>query len=102
MLYQHTLCPVLAAVSLFAWESAERLPRHEIRNALIPTLVYALVILLLNLCRVVEGPYPFLMVYAQPWYASVLWCAVILGIAALLAWGVLTLHNYLGRKVIDG
>lgn len=61
--------------------------------ALAPTLAYALAAILLNLCRIIEGPYPFLMVYAQPWYASVMWCIVILGIAGLLASGVLVLHN---------
>lgn len=93
MLYQHTLCPVIAAVSFFAFEPVERFPKRKVLKALIPTLVYALVSIILNLCRVIEGPYPFLMVYAQPWYASVIWCVVILGIAALLAFGVLTLHN---------
>lgn len=93
MLYQHTLCPVIAAVSFFVFEPVERLPKREILKALIPTLVYALVSIILNLCRVMEGPYPFLMVYAQPWYASVIWCVVILGIAGLLASGVLALHN---------
>ena len=98
MLYQHTLCPVIAAVSFFVFEPVERLPRRGILKALIPTLVYALVAVILNLCRVMEGPYPFLMVYAQPWYASVIWCALILGIAALLASGVLALHNLAAGK----
>ena len=93
MLYQHTLCPLLAAVSFFAFEAAEQLPKQKILKALIPTLVYAVAAIILNLGRVIEGPYPFLMVYAQPWYASVLWCVVILGIAAFLAAGVLALHN---------
>lgn len=97
MLYQHTLCPILSAVSLFAFEAAERLPKREILKALIPTLAYAIAAIIFNLCRVIEGPYPFLMVYAQPWYASVLWCVVILGIAGLLASGVLALHNRAAR-----
>ena len=99
MLYQHTLCPILAAVSFFVFEPVERLSKGEILKALIPTLVYALVTIILNLCRVIEGPYPFLMVYAQPWYASVIWCAVILGIAGLLAAGVLALHNRVVRAL---
>ena len=98
MLYQHTLCPILAAVSFFAFEPVERLSKGEILKALIPTLAYALVTIILNLCRVIEGPYPFLMVYAQPWYASVMWCIVILGIAGLLAFGVFMLHNCAAKK----
>ncbi len=93
MLYQHTLCPILAAVSFFTLEPAGPIPKRAILKALIPTLVYALVTIVLNLCRVIEGPYPFLMLYTQPWYASAMWCVVILGIAGLLAAGVLALHN---------
>ena len=98
MLYQHTLCPILAAVSFFAFECKAQLPKAEILKALIPTLVYALAAIILNLCHVIEGPYPFLMVYAQPWYASVMWCIVILGIAGLLASGVLALHNRAAKR----
>lgn len=97
MLYQHTLCPILAAISFFVFEVEGQLSKRKILKALVPTLVYALAAIILNLCRVMEGPYPFLMVYAQPWYASVLWCVVILGIAGLLAAGVLALHNRAAR-----
>lgn len=95
MLYQHTICPILAAASFFALEGDEPLPKQEISKALVPTLAYALAAVVLNVLRVIEGPYPFLLVYAQPWYMSVLWCAVILGIAGILALGVLSLHNFI-------
>lgn len=95
MLYQHTVCPILAAVSFFVLERGKPLPKQEISRALIPTLAYALAAVVLNILRVIEGPYPFLLVYAQPWYLSVLWCAVILGIAGILAFGVLNLHNFM-------
>lgn len=95
MLYQHTICPILAAASFFALEEYEPLPKREICKALVPTLAYALVAVILNIFRVMEGPYPFLPVYAQPWYMSVLWCAAILGIAGILAFGVLSLHNFI-------
>lgn len=72
MLYQHTLCPLLAVFSFFMLEVRTELPKAEIIKALIPTLAYALIAIILNICKVIEGPYPFLMVYAQPWYASVL------------------------------
>lgn len=95
MLYQHTICPILAAASFFVLEGYEPLPKRAIVKALIPTLAYALAAVVLNVLRVIEGPYPFLMVYAQPWYLSVLWCVVILGIAGILAFGVLILHNFI-------
>lgn len=98
MLYQHTICPVLAFFSFFVFEKEGRLPGKAVPKALIPTLAYALVMVTLNICRVTEGPYFFLMVYAQPWYMSVLWCFMIGGIAALLAFGVRGLHNLLQRE----
>lgn len=100
MLYQHTICPILAAVSFFVFEGYEPLPRREVFKALIPTLAYALAAIVLNVLRVIEGPYPFLMVYAQPWYLSILWCVVILGIAGILAFGVLGLHNFLQKRKV--
>ena len=96
MLYQHTLCPILSLFSFFVFETEGRLPKTDMIKALIPTLVYALITIMLNICRVIEGPYPFLMVYSQPWYASVLWCVIILGIAGFLAFAVWRLYSILG------
>ncbi len=98
MLYQHTLCPSLAVFSFLALEIEDKLPKTDVVKALIPTLVYALIAITLNLCRVIEGPYPFLMVYAQPWYASVLWCIIILGIAGFLAFVVWKVHNVIWKR----
>lgn len=98
MLYQHTLCPILAFLSFFAFEVRDKLSKADIIKALIPTLAYAFITITLNICKVIEGPYPFLMVYSQPWYASVLWCIVILGIAGLLAVAVWGLHNFIWKR----
>lgn len=59
---------------------------------------YLAAAVILNILRVMEGPYPFLLVYAQPWYLSVLWCVVILGIAAILALGVRALYNFITKS----
>ena len=95
MLYQHTLCPVLAVFSFFVFERKKRLQKADLIKALTPTLVYAIVAIALNICGMIEGPYFFLMVYTQPWYMSVIWCAVVLGIAGVLAFVVWKLHNFL-------
>ena len=98
MLYQHTLCPLLAFISYFVLEIRQALIKADIIKALIPTLTYAMITIILNVCRVIEGPYPFLMVYAQPWYVSVLWLIIILGIAGLLAFAVWGLHNFIWKR----
>ena len=84
--------------SFLALEIEDKPPNTDVVKALIPTLVYALIAITLNLCRVIEGPYPFLMVYAQPWYASVLWCIIILGIAGFLAFVVWKVHNVIWKR----
>ena len=98
MLYQHTLCPVLSLFSFLALEMRDKLPKTDIIKAMIPTLIYAFAAITLNVCRVIEGPYPFLVVYSQPWYASVLWCIVIIGIAGVLAFVVRGIHNFIWQK----
>ncbi len=70
MLYHHLLCPVLAALSFFLFDRVPFKVRKAAQFALLPTAVYAVVIVILNLVRVVVGPYPFLMVYRQPVYMS--------------------------------
>jgi len=86
MLYMHLLCPVVA-IGGFIWlENEPYLEKKCIRYALIPTLIYAAVTTTLNIVRLLDGPYPFLRVHNQAWYMSVIWIAVIIGLAALLAW----------------
>ena len=84
-LFQHLLCPLLAVAGL---PFLGKMRRQDCRWAVLPTLVYGIVFYGLNLLRVVTGPYPFLFVYDQPWYMSVVWFAVLFaaayGIAAAL------------------
>lgn len=98
MLYQHTLCPILAAFSFFVFEMRNSLPKDDMIKALIPTLIYAIITITLNIFKIIEGPYFFLMVYSQPWYMSVIWCVVVLGIAGFLAFIVWKLHNFIYRR----
>ena len=85
MLFTHFLCPVLAVLSFLLLDPDGGPGRGALRWAAVPTVVYAAVTIVLNLCGVLRGPYPFLLVYEQPWWASVLWGAGIVGGAALLA-----------------
>ena len=91
-LFQHTLCPILAFATLLFMDQVEK---RDCRLALIPTGIYALVMVPLNYFRVLEGPYPFLKVHNQPWYMSILW---LLGIG-LVAFGIAVLLRKLcGKK----
>ncbi|HPF88943.1 MAG TPA: hypothetical protein PK537_12920 [Candidatus Limiplasma sp.] len=93
MLYHHLLCPVLAMLSFLFLELDPPLPKRHALIALIPTLIYAVIILLFNITKAIVGPYPFLHVYEQSVAMSVIWCVIILGGAYLLAWLILLAGN---------
>ena len=85
MYYTHLICPLVAMLCFCVLE------KHDLSNRLDPlwalsyTLLYAFVLTLLNILTVVKGPYPFLMVYEQPIWATILWMIGILGGAYLIA-----------------
>lgn len=81
-LYHHLLCPILSFVSFCFIEKPKDI---KVSYALLPTLIYAVIMIFGNIINVVEGPYPFLMVHNQPIWASCLWTVVILGICLGIA-----------------
>jgi hypothetical protein len=82
--FHHIVCPILTFVSFVYFEEGEEITKQESLYALIPTVAYAAVLILLNVLRVVEGPYPFLMVYEQGALLSCAWALVIFALAYLL------------------
>lgn len=63
--------------------------------AMIPTVIYGIVLYTLNYFRMTDGPYPFLRVHEQPWYMSVVWFVAL----AAAAYGIATgLRRLCGRK----
>ena len=93
MLYHHLLCPVLVLVSFIFFEPTPQLKRSSIKLALLPTVVYGVVAFVLNLLKLLGGPYPFLKVYDQPAGMSVLWTVIIIGGAYLIALGLFFLNR---------
>lgn len=100
MLYHHFLCPLIALISFIFFEPGVRLPFRACFIALIPTVLYASAAIILNLLRVIEGPYPFLRVYEQPWWSSVIWGFVILGTALAVASAIRALHNRAVKRIV--
>lgn len=82
MLYHHTLCPLLALVSFIAIEKYDGL---NSLSGLIFTVVYAIIVIPLNILEIVIGPYPFLMVNTQPVLETVFWTVTILLITYAIA-----------------
>ncbi len=85
VLYHHTICPILSLTGYVLFE--DDLPQRPRFSwlALIPTGIYAAVMIVLNVMKLADGPYPFLHVYEQPVWASVLWCVGIFAAVTALA-----------------
>ena len=84
-LYYHLLCPLLSFLSFMCFEDGSGLSR---KDALIPlglTLLYALVTMVLNIMRLLYGPYFFLHVYEQSILMSIVWFITIPGMVWLIA-----------------
>lgn len=85
-LFMHVICPLTAVASFLFFEPEPSMGKNVIRFALLPTLLYAAIALTLNITNLMHGPYPFLQVYNQSLYISILWVVTIFGGATLLAW----------------
>ena len=73
MLYHHILCPLLAIISFILFEKYDnKMNRYQLKGLLF-TVLYAIVTIVLNIFKVISGPYPFLMVYSQSLLASIIW-----------------------------
>ncbi len=95
--FLHTLCPILTILSFVLFEKEPHLDAKSAFTATIPTLIYAIVLIILNIVGAVDGPYPFLRVMNQPLYMSFVWFIVIVGGAFFLAL-LLQKLNSTGRK----
>lgn len=93
--YVHLICPLLSAASVIVCGITKGLPFSAALFALIPTLLYAAVVIPLNLARVMVGPYGFLHIYEQPPLASVMWFFLIPAIAFGISAGLWKLGTLL-------
>lgn len=85
-LYMHVLCPILALISFIFFDSNEI--ENSLKNnlrSLYFTIIYAIILISLNILNVVSGPYPFLKVNQQSPLMSVFWIVLILGGALILS-----------------
>ena len=79
MLYQHTICPIISFISFAFFEGDRRLNKKKtIWFGVIATLVYGLIMVILNLLKIVDGPYPFFRVYENPLVYSIIMVFIII------------------------
>ena len=74
--------------------------KHHTALAMVPTLLYGVVAIILNVLRVWHGPYPFLYVYEQPVWLTAVWVVVILGAAFLIALLLRVVNCRLNREYV--
>ena len=72
--YQHLLCPIMAVVTFLFFDTLHKFNIRDYIRGLYLTVIYAIILITLNIVGIVKGPYPFLMVKEQSVMASVLWC----------------------------
>lgn len=94
-LYFHFACPLLSLFSFILFEGGAEFVFGYSLAAIMPTVIYGAAAVLLNILRIMEGPYPFLLVYEQPVYFSVLFFLMILGFTFLSA----VIIQKLGSKI---
>ena len=92
MAYHHTLCPILAIISYIFFEN-NKIKKKDIPYTMIFTITYTIILIICNILHIIEGPYPFLLIYKQPVYMSILWILIIDGGAYLLSKGL-----YIAKK----
>lgn len=85
-LFFNLLNPIISVVSFTRFEGDRRLNKKKtIYLAMLPTLLYGIVLVILNLTNTVVGPYPFLMVDANTPLVSIICMTVILVLNYLIA-----------------
>ena len=91
-LMMHTLCPILMIISYVfcnKTKSKKLLP-------FIPILVYGIPIFILNITRTLDGPYPFLRVYNQPIYMTIIWIIILFVVNYIIGVGLIKLNRKFG------
>ena len=92
-LYHHVISPLLAFISFVLFEPLPCGAKKALGYAIIPTAIYAAVSVTLNILRIWHGPYPFLYVYEQSVWMSLVWFAVVFGGAALISFLIAKIRN---------
>lgn len=97
-LWLHTVGPLLNLFSFLFFEHEYKLENKEIGLALIPTILYAVVAVVLNLVKVIDGPYPFLRVYDQGPVKTVMWIVLIGAMVCFIAFLLKFANTKLQKK----
>lgn len=93
MLYHHFLCPILVIVSFVFLEKGCPITKKDPLYVLIPTCVYGLTMLVLNILKVIDGPYPFLQMYSLPIYLTLPMLSLVIFISFISGYIIFKLNK---------
>ncbi len=85
LLYLHTLCPLVMFAGCLLHGGAPLTAKHAM-IAVVPTVVYGIITLVMNAKRIYSDPYFFFRIYRQPWYETVMWFVIIIGGNFVVSW----------------
>lgn len=72
-LFNNLLCPIVSFVSFTIFEGDRRLNKKKtIWYALIPTVIYGIIMIVCNVTNTFTGPYSFMMINDNPVYVTVI------------------------------
>ena len=72
-LFNNLLCPIVSFISFTMFEGDRRLNKKKtIWYALIPTVIYGIIMLVCNVSNTFTGPYSFMMINDNPVYLTVI------------------------------
>lgn len=92
----HFLGPLLGVITLML--SGAKIPGKAVFAPAAATLLYGFVLLILNIARVVTGPYFFLEVYSTPVSTIVMWFIIIFLLCMVLSVVYILLHRRLRKN----
>lgn len=99
MFVMHFMGPIVSLVSFVFLEGTPRLTLGDAFLAIQYTWIYSIVMVILNAAGKVEGPYPFLMVDANPWWVSLLYAVVMIPGGLLTAFCGKWLNNGIACRI---
>ena len=91
----HFLGPLLSVLTFLFMERPERLPGRAVFAPMAATLLYGVIMLILNILRVIDGPYFFLQVYKVSPGTVGKWFCIIAALCLVLS----GLYLWIRRKV---
>lgn len=98
MFYHHVVCPMLCVISFIFFDKLDIFTKKENFLAVLVTIFYGIVMLMLNIFNIIVGPYPFLMIYKQSVFATIMWDIILLSLAYLIALLFGKIKNYMGSR----